>query len=75
MANSITVSVKDGGVKTRIATAREMTMREKFLTKLFGKKAKVLVITPYSATNEITIREEGNGTASGGKKNVYFDCR
>ena len=70
--HSVTVSVNDDSKKTKIIKAEEMTVREKLLTKLFGKKAKVLVITPYQSTNEITIKEGGKANAT--KRNVQFDC-
>ena len=47
MQHSITVSVKDDDKKKAVVKAKEFTVREKVLSALFGKKAKVLVITPY----------------------------
>lgn len=73
MSHSVTVSVTDGGKKTKVVNAQEMTVREKILTRLFGKKAKVLVITPYSATNEITIKDQ-SGFSSKPNRGVQFDC-
>ncbi|MCI6360587.1 MAG: hypothetical protein MR773_01840 [Eubacterium coprostanoligenes] len=73
MKHSIMVSVNEDGKNTRVVKAKEQTVREKLLTALFGKKAKVLVITPYSSTNEITIKEQG-GQANATKRNVQFDC-
>ena len=72
MKHSVTVSVDENGKRTKVVKAQEQTMREKMLTALFGKKAKVLVITPYSATNEITIKEQGS--ISEPKRSVHFDC-
>ena len=73
MKHSVTVSVNEGGKNTSVVKAGEQTIREKLLSLLFGKKAKVLVITPYSSTNEITIKEQG-GSADATKRNVQFDC-
>ena len=71
MRHSVTVSVDAGGRKLPVLTAEEIPFREKILTKLFGKKAKVLVITPHTSTNEITIRERGGNEH---ERSMHFDC-
>ena len=73
MKHSVTVSVDENGKRTKIVKAREQSIREKMLTALFGKKAKVLVITPYEATNEITIKEQGLFNDRH-ERSVHFDC-
>lgn len=73
MQHSITVSVKDDDKKKAVVKAKELTVREKVLSALFGKKAKVLVITPYDTVSQINIAEKGvknNAT----KKSLQFDC-
>ena len=71
MRHSVTVNVDAGRTKVPILTAEELTMREKILNRLFGKKAKVVVITPHSSTNEITIRERGGNEH---ERSMRFDC-
>jgi hypothetical protein len=57
MKHDVTVSVSSNEKPTKVLNAREVTFREKLLTALFGKKAKVIVLTPYNSVNEITIEE------------------
>ncbi|MDO4362893.1 MAG: hypothetical protein Q4C99_00060 [Clostridia bacterium] len=73
MQHSITVSVKDDDKKKAVVKAKELTVREKVLSALFGKKAKVLVITPYDTVSQINIAEKGvkNNAA---KRSLQFDC-
>ena len=51
-----------------------MCIREKILSALFGKKAKVLVITPYDTVAEINIAEKG-ANSNVTKRSLSFDCR
>ena len=74
MKHSVTISVNENEVKKNIVKANEMCMREKILTALFGRKAKVLVITtPYDTVSEINIAEKGvkNNAV---KRSLQFDC-
>lgn len=73
MQHSITVSVKDDDKKKAVVKAKELTMREKILTALFGRKAKVLVITPYDTVAEINIAEKG-ANSNVTKRSLSFDC-
>lgn len=74
MQHSITVSVKDDDKKKAVVKAKEFTVREKVLSALFGKKAKVLVITPYDTVSQINIAEKGvNSNVT--KRSLSFDCR
>lgn len=73
MKHSVTISVNENEVKKKIVKANEMCMREKLLSALFGKKAKVLIITPYDTVSQINIAEKGvksNAT----KRSLQFDC-
>lgn len=72
MKHSVTISVNENEVKKKIVKANEMCMREKLLSALFGKKAKVLIITPYDTVSQINIAEKGvksNAT----KRSLQFD--
>lgn len=74
MKHSVTISVNENEVKKNIVKANEMCMREKILSALFGKKAKVLVITPYDTVSEINIAEKG-ANSNVTKRSLSFDCR
>lgn len=73
MQHSITVSVKDDDKKKAVVKAKELTVREKVLSALFGKKAKVLVITPYDTVSQINIAEKGV-KSNAAKRSLQFDC-
>lgn len=75
MKHSVTISVNENEVKKNIVKANEMCMREKILSALFGKKAKVLVITPYDTVSEINIAEKGASKNNVTKRSLSFDCR
>ena len=73
MQHSITISVKDDDKKKAVVKAKELTMREKILIALFGRKAKVLVITPYDTVSEVIISEKG-ANSNVTKRSLSFDC-
>ena len=74
MSHSVSIAIKEpDGKRQRVIQAKEMTVRERVMSALFGKKAKVLILTPYESVNEITIKENG-GNENDRKRSIEFGC-
>ncbi len=72
MERSISVCIREDGAEKRILNAREFTVREKLLTALFGKKCKVILLTPCNSDSEITVTEKRG--VKDEKRAMPFDC-
>ena len=59
VGQNVCISVaQPNGTTCKVLDAKEKTIRERILTALFGKKAKVLIVSPYSSVHHIKIKEE-----------------
>ena len=50
--------VQPNGTTCKVLEAKEKNIRERILTALFGRKARVLIVSPYKTVHQITIKEE-----------------
>lgn len=59
---SVCVNItRQNGTSCRVLGAKERNIRERFLSTLFGKKVKLLIVSPYDSVHQITITENKGG--------------
>lgn len=57
MKHSLKISVSKKPDKNGVASIRNMTVRERFLQKIFGDSRKIIIIVPGDTVRELAIKE------------------
>jgi len=57
MEHSLKISVSKKPDKNGVAFIRNMTVRERFLQKIFGNSQKITIIVPGDTVRELAIKE------------------
>ena len=57
MEHSLKISVSKKTDKNGVASIRNMTVRERFLQKIFGNSRKITIIVPGDTVRELAIKE------------------
>lgn len=65
MKHNLTISVSKDPRRGGIVQCQNISMREKLLTRLFGRKQKVMILVPGNSVSTVTITE----IQEGGKSN------
>ena len=65
MKHNLTISVSKDPRRGGIVQCQNISMREKLLTRLFGRKQKVMILVPGNSVSTVTITE----IQEGGKPN------
>ena len=62
------------GNRCRVLDVKESTIRERIVSFLFGRKMKMLILTPGNSVNQITINENKGGYANDNTGRFIGDC-
>ena len=65
MKHNLTISISKDPRRGGIVQCQNISMREKLLTRLFGRKQKVMILVPGNSVSTVTITE----IQEGGKPN------
>lgn len=61
MKHNLQISVSDKPQENGMVSCKNVTLREKFMRILFGKKQKITVLVPGDTTQELTITKVTEG--------------
>ena len=65
MKHNLEISVSKKPLEGGIVQCRSVSMREKLLTRLFGRKKKVMILVPGNSVEMVSISEIPEGGAVG----------
>lgn len=65
MKHNLKISVSKKPLEGGIVQCRSVSMREKLLTRLFGRKEKVMILAPGNSVEMVSISEIPEGGAVG----------
>jgi hypothetical protein len=69
----VNVTQPDGG-KSTVLKVKEKNTRERFLSDLFGKKVKLLIVVPSDSVQQITIKENKGGSNDDTDRSIGSGC-
>lgn len=58
MKHNLHISVSDKPQKSGLVSCKDITLREKFLRMLFGKKQKLMILVPGDTIEELEITKK-----------------
>lgn len=58
MKHNLHISVSDKPQKNGLVSCKDITLREKFLRMLFGKKQKLMILVPGDSIEELEITKK-----------------
>ena len=64
MKHNLSISVTKDPKRDGIVRCRSVTIREKLLTRLFGKKHQVMILVPGNSVSTVSITEVPEGGAT-----------
>ena len=70
MKHNLTISVSKDPRRGGVVQCRSVSIREKFLTWMFGRVQKVMILVPGNSVSTVTITE----VQEGGKNNEAVRC-
>lgn len=65
MKHNLTISVSKDPRKGGIVQCKNISIREKLLTKLLGRKQKIMILIPGNSVSTVSITEVQEGGATG----------
>lgn len=65
MKHNLTISVSKDPRKGGIVQCKNISIREKLLTKLLGRKQKIMILVPGNSVSTVSITEVQEGGAAG----------
>ena len=65
MKHNLTISVSKDPWKGGIVQCKNISIREKLLTKLLGQKQKIMILIPGNSVSTVSITEVQEGGAAG----------
>lgn len=65
MKHNLTISVSKEPRKGGIVQCKNVSIREKLLTKLLGQKQKIMILIPGNSVSTVSITEVQEGGATG----------
>lgn len=65
MKHNLTISVSKDPRKGGIVQCKNISIREKLLTKLLGRKQKIMILIPGNSVSTVSITEVQEGGAAG----------
>lgn len=72
---NVSVNITEpNGNRCRVLDARETSVRERVISFLFGKKMKMLILTPGNSVSQITINESKGGYSNDNNGRFIGDC-
>lgn len=74
MRQKLKVSVSKQPQMTGVITCRSRTIRERFLSLLFGDKKRVTILIPGDNVDELAICEMEKGEEANGKGEIATGC-
>lgn len=64
MKHNLTISVSKDPRRGGVLQCKNITIREKLLTKLFGRKQKIMILIPGNSVSTVSITEVPEGGAT-----------
>ena len=64
MKHNLTISVSKGPRRGGVLQCKNISIREKLLTKLFGRKQKIMILIPGNSVSTVSITEVPEGGAT-----------
>ena len=64
MKHNLTISVSKDPRRGGVLQCENISIREKLLTKLFGRKQKIMILIPGNSVSTVTINEVPEGGAA-----------
>ena len=64
MKHNLTISVSKDPRRGGVLQCKNISIREKLLTKLFGRKQKIMILIPGNSVSAVTINEVPEGGAA-----------
>ena len=64
MKHNLTISVSKDPRRGGVLQCKNISIREKLLTKLFGRKQKIMILIPGNSVSTVTINEVPEGGAA-----------
>lgn len=72
---SVCVNItQPNGTSCTVLKAKERNIRERFLSALFGKKVKLLIVSPCDSVQQITIKENKGGSNDDTNRSIDSGC-
>ena len=73
--HSVCVNVtQPDGTRSSVLKVKEKNTRERFLSALFGKKVKLLIVVPSDSVQQITIKENKGGSNDDTDRSIGSGC-